>query len=48
MNTMGDEADDTITSFGLSEQEMKSYETVRKSLKTTSLALPSEMLFSEE
>ena len=27
--TMGDEADDIITSFGLSEQEMKSYETVR-------------------
>ena len=26
---MGDEADDIITSFGLSEQEMKSYETVR-------------------
>ncbi|CAB3990219.1 Hypothetical predicted protein [Paramuricea clavata] len=27
--TMGDEADDIITSFGLSEQEIKSYETVR-------------------
>ena len=27
--TMGDEADEIITSFGLSEQEMKSYETVR-------------------
>ncbi|CAB4024099.1 Transposon Tf2-6 poly [Paramuricea clavata] len=27
--TMGDEADDIITSLGLSEQEMKSYETVR-------------------
>ena len=26
---MGDEADDIITSFGLSEQEMKSYETVQ-------------------
>ncbi|CAB4002611.1 Transposon Tf2-6 poly [Paramuricea clavata] len=30
---MGDEADDIITSFGLSEQEMKSYETVRDKAK---------------
>ena len=27
--TMGDEADNIITSFGLSEQEMKSFKTVR-------------------
>ena len=30
---MGDEADEIITSFGLSEQEMKSYETVRNRLE---------------
>ena len=44
--TMGDEADDIITSFGLSEQEMKSYETVRNRFENHFIAY--EMLFSKE
>lgn len=36
--TMGDEADDIITSFGLSEPEMKSYETVRNKFENHFIA----------
>ena len=35
---MGGEADDIITSFGLSEQEMKSYETVRNRFQNQFIA----------
>lgn len=36
--TMGDEADDIITSFGLSQEEMKSYETVKSKFENHFIA----------